>query len=122
MMTTYEMVAKNAAGRNTDLSNALVLQKDALVRQIIEAEDAEALMDCVKMLKVLALVWNVSDYGYKTGDMKSRIRGAAHYQSRTAYEKRIDSPRRGSRQWARWNDEITKLEEVVNAVDAIATK
>lgn len=77
MMTTYELAAKHAQGRTSELDNALVAQKDLVLRKINAAEYADQLQEVLNLVNILAPVWDAVGYGYKTKEVRQRLRDTA---------------------------------------------
>jgi hypothetical protein len=61
----------------SSVDNALVHQKDELIGRINKAEYADELYNVLDEVKFLAPLWAALGYGYKTLELKERIKDRA---------------------------------------------
>ena len=73
MMTTYEMVERQSAGRECEVGNALVHQKNKLLERIDLCREPEEFRNVMEKLELLAPLWKTLRYGYKTREVYDRL-------------------------------------------------
>jgi hypothetical protein len=60
-----------------NLDNALVDQKNTLLRRIATAGDVDGLLDAIGLLDFAAPVWEACTYGYKVRELQQVVRETA---------------------------------------------
>lgn len=97
------------------LSNALVRQKNAIIKKLYDAEGADEIGQVVDLIEFVRPVWQELGYEYKAKELLSRIVNECHANFGEVNDM-LASLRKNAKDRGSWQTEANKLNELVTRV------